>query len=76
MTRFSSGNSEKIIENLDDLLKNKPGYDISNGVNILNSVKKIIKHVFDISSRTTVAFLYVIVRKDKKTLEKPLIKDV
>ena len=76
MTRFSSGNSEKIIENLDDLLKNKPGYDISNGVNILNSVKKIIKHVFDIYSRTTVAFLYMIVRKDKKTLEKPLIKDV
>ena len=76
MTRFSSGNSEKIIENLDDLLKNKPGDDINNGVNILNSFKKIIKRVFDISSRTTVAFLYMIERKDKKTLEKPLIKDV
>ena len=71
---------KKIIQNVDDLLKNTPNEivihvgtnDITNGANILNSVKKIVKQVSDISPRTTVTFSLIIVRKDKKHIEKPL----
>ena len=65
-----------IIENLEDLLKNKTEdmlihvgtNNITNGLNLLNSVNKIS----NISPRTTVAFSSIIVRKDKKNVEKPL----
>ena len=75
VTSFSGGASEKIIQNVDDLLKNKPyeivihvgPNDIINVVNLLNSVKKIFP---DISPRTTVRS--IILREDKKHVEKPL----
>ena len=59
VTSFSGGTSEKIIQNLDDLLKNKPDdmlihvgtNDITIGVNLLNSVKKTAKQVSGISPR-------------------------
>ena len=78
VTSFSGGTSEK--NNTDDLLKNTPDNiviyvgtnDITNGVNLLNSVKKIVKQVSNISPRTTVAFSSIIVGKDKKHIEKPL----
>ena len=68
--------SVNIIENLEDLLKNKTEdmlihvgtNNITNGLNLLNSVNKIS----NISPRTTVAFSSIIVRKDKKNVEKPL----
>ena len=52
MTSFSGGTSEKIIQN-DDLLKNKPDNIVihagtnntTRGVNLLNSVKKMVKQV-------------------------------
>ena len=52
MTSFSGGTSEKIIQN-DDLLKSKPDNIVihagtnnrTNGVNLLNSIKKIVKQV-------------------------------
>ena len=80
VSSFSCGTSEKIIQNVDDLLKNKPEdlvihvgtNDITNRVNLLNSVKKIVKQASDISPRTTVVFSSIIVRKDKKNLEKSL----
>ena len=51
VTSFSGGTSEKITQNFDNLLKNKPDdivihvgtNDITNGVNLFNSVKKIVK---------------------------------
>ena len=46
--------------------------DITNGVNPLNCIKKIVKQVSDISPRTIVAFSFIIVRKDKKKVQKPL----
>ena len=46
--------------------------DITNAVDLLNSVKKIVKQVSDISTRTTTAFSSIIVRKDKKHVEKSL----
>ena len=65
-----------IIENLEDLLKSKTEdmlihvgtNNITNGLNLLNSVNKIS----NISPRTTVVFSSIIVRKDKKNVEKPL----
>ena len=82
MTSFSVGTREKIIQNGDDLQRNKPDdivihvgtNDITNGVNLLNSVEKIVNQVSDISPRTTVAFSSIIVRKDKKHVEKPLTR--
>ena len=52
MTSFSGGTSEKIIQN-DDLLKSKPDNIVihagtnntTRGVNLLNSVKKMVKQV-------------------------------
>ena len=65
-----------IIENLEDLLKSKTEdmlihvgtNNITNGLNLLNSVNKIS----NISPRATVVFSSIIVRKDKKNVEKPL----
>ena len=82
MTSFSGGTTEKIIQNVDDLQRNNPDdivihvgtNDITNGVNLLNSVEKIVNQVSDISPRTTVAFSSIIVRKDKKHVEKPLTR--
>ena len=53
MTSFSGGTSEKIIQNVDDLLKSKPDNIVihagtnntTRGVNLLNSVKKMVKQV-------------------------------
>ena len=61
---FSGGTSEKIIENLDDLLKNQPGdilihvgtNDITNRANLLNNTIKIVKQVSDFPPIRTVAF--------------------
>ena len=80
VTSFSGGTSEKIIQKVDDLLKNKPDdivihagtNDITNRVNLLNSVKKIVKQVSDISPGTTVTVSSIIVRKDKKHVANPL----
>ena len=46
--------------------------DITNGVNLLNSIEKIVKQISDISPGTIVAFSSIIVRKDKKKAQKPL----
>ena len=78
MTSFSDGTNEKIIQT--EKLRNKPGdivmhvgtNGITNGVNLLNIVEKIVNQVSDILPRATVAFLSIIVRTDKKHVEKPL----
>ena len=69
------------MENLDVLMKNKPDNmlihvgtnDITNGVNLLNSVRKIVKQVSEIFPRTTVTFSSILVRKDKLNVVKPLM---
>ena len=45
---------KKIIENPHDMLIYIGKNDITNGVNLINSVKKIVKLVSDISPQTTV----------------------
>ena len=79
---FPRGTSEKISDQVDDLIKGKPDdlivhvgtNDIANDVNLLNNVKKIFRKVSKDSPSTQLAFSSKIVRKDKKNLEKSVIE--
>ena len=79
---FPGGSSEKITDQLDDLIKGKPAdltghvgtNDIENNINLLNNVKKTFRKVSIGSPSTQLAFSSLIVRKDKKNLEKSIIK--
>ena len=79
---FSGGMGEKIVEELDALVADKPDClivhagtnDITNGINSLNCAKKIIKKVKQISPNTKVVFLGLITRKDKKDLDKKAVE--
>ena len=50
---YPGGTSETILDNIDDIVKNKPDYliihagtnDLTNGINLLNQAKKIVKQV-------------------------------
>ena len=71
---FLGGTSEKITDQLDDLIKGKPDdlivhvgtNDIANYVNLLNNVKKVLRKVSKGSPSTQLAFSSIIVRKDKE----------
>ena len=71
-----SGTSEKITDQLDDLIEEKPGNllvhfetnDFANNVNLLNNVEKIFRKVSKDSPSVDLTFFSIIVRKDKKTL--------
>ena len=75
---FPGGTREKITDQLDDLIKGKPDdlivhvgtNDIANNVNLLNNAKKIFRKVSKDYPSTQLAFSSIIVRKDKKNLEK------
>ena len=79
---FSGGTGETIIENLDDLVADKPDClivhagtnDITNGINSLNCAKKILKKVKQVSPNTKVVFSSLITRKDKKDLDKKVVE--
>ena len=72
VTNFPSGTSDKIVENLDDLIEKKPGdlaihirtNDLTNNVKLLNNVKKILKKVSVNAPLTNLAFSSINVRKD------------
>ena len=82
MISFPGGTSEKITDQLDDLIKGKPDdliahvetNDIANNVNLLNNVKKIFRKASKDSPSTQLPFSSIIVRKDKKNLEKNIIE--
>ena len=64
-----------------DVIKGKPGNLIigtndiaANNVNLLNNVKKIFRKVSKDFPSTQLAFSSIIVRKDKKKLEKIIIE--
>ena len=75
---YPGATSEKIIEKVDGLVKNERDRrllhtetnDITNGINTLNLVKKIVKKVKKTSSNTCIALPRIILRKDKKDFEK------
>ena len=64
MINFHGGTTEKVSNQLDDLIKGKPEdlivhvgtNDIANKVNIFNNVKKIFRKVSKDSSLTQLAF--------------------
>ena len=70
---FPGGTSEKVLEKIENLVANKPECiiihartnDIINGINSLNSVKKIVKNVKKSSPNTKLVFSSILLRKDK-----------
>ena len=80
MINFPGDTSEKIIDQLDDLIKGKPDdlivhvgtNDTANNVNLLNNAKKIFRKVSKDSPSIKLAFSSIIVRKEfgkKKIIE-------
>ena len=75
---FLGGTSEKITDQLDDLINGRPDdlivhvrtNDIGNNVNLLNNVKKKFRKVSKDSPSTQLAFCLIIVQKDQKNLGK------
>ena len=70
--------SKDILDRIDGLLKVKPDCllvhvgtnDLTNNVNLLNSVKKMVNKVKNSSPNTKLVFSSVILRKDKKDISK------
>ena len=75
---FTWDTTEKITDQLDDIIKGKPdnlivhvgSNDIANNVNLLDNVKKTFRKVSEDSSSTQLPFSSIIVRKDKKNGKK------
>ena len=75
---FSGATSADIVSKIDDVLNKKPASlivhvgtnDLTNDVNLLTNAKKIVNKVNQTSPNTVLTFSNIIVRKDKKNLEK------
>ena len=75
---YPGATSEDILDKIDNLLKVKPDCllvhigtnDLTNNVNLLNSVKKMVNKVKNSSPNTKVVFSSVILRKEKKDILK------
>ena len=78
VNNFSRSTSSTILENIDQLVKSKPDClivhagtnDLANGTNLLNQVKKIVKQVKKVSQNTKIVFSSIIIRKDRKNIDK------
>ena len=76
--KTTGGASEKILEEMENLLADKPDYiiihagtnDITNCISSLNSVEKIVKNVRKSSPNTELVFSNILLRKDKKDISK------
>ena len=75
---FPGATSSDIVEKIDDILENRPKSlivhvgtnDLTNDVNLLNNVKKIVSKTKKKSPSTALSFSNIIVRKDQRNLEK------
>ena len=75
--------SERILEESGGAIKSKPEHlvihvgtnDLTNGINLLNNPKKIVKKINEKLPKTCIAFSRIINRKDIKGIYKKLIKD-
>ena len=75
---FSGETSEDILTKIDDVLDEKPASlivhvgtnDLTNEINLLSNAKKIVNKIKKKSPNTVVTFSNIIVRKDKRNLEK------
>ena len=73
VNNFPRGTSATILENIDQLVKSKPDClivhagtnDLANGTNLLNQVKKIVKHFKTVSRSTKIVSTSIIIRKDQ-----------
>ena len=82
INNFPGGTSETILENIDEIIKNKPDCliihagtnDLTNGINLLNQAKKIIKEVKKVSHNTKIAFSSIVTRKDRKNIDKKVLE--
>ena len=80
---FPGGTTETILDKVQTLVAEKSDCiiihvgmnDITNGINFLNLVKKTVKKVKQTSPNTKIAFSSLIIRKDKKDLDKK-VQDV
>ena len=76
---FSGATSVDIVDKMDVILDDKPKSiivhvgtnDLTNDVNLLNNVKKIVNKTNKKSANTKSCFSDVIIRTDKQNLEKP-----
>ena len=74
---FPGATTERINEEIDDILQSKPSLiiihtgtnDLTTKTNPLNNLRKILKKCNELSPKTKLAFSNVIVRKDKVNLE-------
>ena len=81
---YLGATGEDILSKIDHFLKVKPdcslvhvgtnANDLTNSVNLLNSVKKMIKKVKNSSPNTKLVFSSVILRKYKKDILKKLVR--
>ena len=75
---FPGATSTDIVEKIDDILEHHPKFlvvhvatnDLTNDVNLLNNVKKIVNKTKKKSPNTVISFSNIIVRKDRRNLEK------
>ena len=75
---YPGGTSEKILDNIDEIVKNKPDCliihagtnDLTYGINLLNQAKKIVKQVKKVSQNTKIVFSSIAIRKDRKYIDK------
>ena len=73
---FPGAMSEKILEEMDEIIKEKPDSiishtgvkDLTNNINLLNSAKKIFKKVRDILQATKIAFSSITLRKNRQNI--------
>ena len=80
IVNFPGSTSEKILEKLDDIIKEKPEdlifhagtNDITNNVNLSTNVKKIFKNFSKESPLTSIKFSFIINHKDKTNIQKTL----
>ena len=78
VNNIPGGTSATILENIDQLVKTKPAClivhagtnDLVNGTNLLNQAKKIVKQVKKVSQNTKNFFSSIIIRKDRKNVDK------
>ena len=76
------GTSKTVLDKIEELVKCKPSSlivhagtnDLTKEKNVLNNVKKIVKEVKRISPNTKIAFSSITIRKDKKGIDKNVIK--
>ena len=73
-TETISGEVEELVKNkLDTLIVQAGTNDLMNGKNVLNNVKKVIKLVKRFSPQTKLGFSSLIIRKNKKNVNKELL---